>query len=298
MPPHRTRGGGIRRFLVRPLVKRVAAFSRIVERSASAVQKGGTFQSLLAGKDACLSEKDARLAEKDSFFKSVTGEKDARLAEKDARLAEKDARLAEKDVRLAEKDVRLAEKDAAFAKLEAAMSRDLASALHAADMARGVAGSRALFEACMMVLWQQAHAELREQPPEASMTERVRKLLRAPFDGGKFPGLPSALTVAAEDNGVPSMEVVSQARRMYEMLSARVHAEEVGGTAALPAELFAAAGRPALVAFAAIVRAAGRELSLYGLGRMQMPLRLRARVSSTATVEQARAAPMQPEVLV
>ena len=231
-----------------------------------------------------------------ALYQRLLAEKDAVLAEKDAVLAEKDARLKEKGAffasLLAVKDALLEEK----AKLEAASSRELAVALHAADVARGVVGSRALLEACLVALWQQAHAELREQPPDSSMAERARKLLRAPSDGGKFPGLLSALAVAAEDNNVPSAEVISQARRMYETLSSRVHSEELGGTAALPAEVFA--GRPALVAFAAIVRAAGRELSLYGFGRKQVPLRLRVRVGSAASLEQARAAPMQPEVLV
>ena len=249
---------------------------------------GGASLPVIALYQSLLEEKDARLVEKDSRLVAMLAEKDARLVEKDAHLV---GMLAEKDARLVAMDALLLEK----AKLEAANARELAVALHDADVARGIVGSRALFEACLVSLWQQAHAEVREQPPDSSMGERARKLLRAPSDGGKFPGLLSALTVAAEDNGVPAAEVILQARRMYETLSSRVHAEELGGTAALPADVFA--GRPALIAFATIVRAAGRELSLYGLGRKKVPLRLRMRVGSAASLEQARAVPMQPEVL-
>ena len=219
---------------------------------------GGASLPVIALYKRLLAEKDVHLMEKDAHLVAMLAEKDARLVEKDAHLVDM---LAEKDARLVAKDALLLEK----AKLEAAYARELAVALHVADVARGIVGSRALFEACLVSLWQQAHAEVREQPPYSSMGERARKLLRAPSDGGRFPGLLSALTAAAEDNGVPAAEVIFQARRMYETLSSRVHAEELGGTAALPADAFA--GRPALIAFATIVRAAGRELSLYGLGR-------------------------------
>jgi hypothetical protein len=68
--------------------------------------------------------------------KRLLAEKDVHLMEKDAHLV---AMLAEKDARLVAKDALLLEK----AKLEAAYARELAVALHVADVARGIVGSRA-----------------------------------------------------------------------------------------------------------------------------------------------------------
>lgn len=193
---------------------------------------------------------------------------------------------------LKEKDTRLEEKVLAHASA-------LAVALHDADVARAVVTSRVLFDNSLDTLWKQAHAELQLPPPaNVGVSKRAEVLLRSPSAGGKFPGLGHALAVAAEDNDVPPSEVLMQARRLYEILSARVHSVELRGTARLPEDVFEAAGRPAMVAFAGIVRAAGRTLSLYRLGDGEVRLRLRVPVPCSATLEAARAAPLMPEVRV
>ena len=269
----------------------IATLLRTAERNAesrlSAAKRDAESRLSAAKCDA-----ESRLRKQEDLYQLLLKEKDTRLEEKDARLEEKDAHLMKMDTFLKEKDTRLEEKVLAHASA-------LAVALHDADVARAVVTSRVLFDNSLDTLWKQAHAELQLPPPaNVGVSKRAEVLLRSPSAGGKFPGLGHALAVAAEDNDVPPSEVLMQARRLYEILSARVHSVELRGTARLPEDVFEAAGRPAMVAFAGIVRAAGRTLSLYRLGDGEVRLRLRVPVPCSATLEAARAAPLMPEVRV
>ena len=262
----------------------IATLLRTAERNAesrlSAAKRDAESRLSAAKCDA-----ESRLRKQEDLYQLLLKEKDTRLEEKDAHLMKMDTFLKEKDTFLKEKVL--------------AHASALAVALHDADVARAVVTSRVLFDNSLDTLWKQAHAELQLPPPaNVGVSKRAEVLLRSPSAGGKFPGLGHALAVAAEDNDVPPSEVLMQARRLYEILSARVHSVELRGTARLPEDVFEAAGRPAMVAFAGIVRAAGRTLSLYRLGDGEVRLRLRVPVPCSATLEAARAAPLMPEVRV
>ena len=106
---------------------------------------------------------------------------------------------------------------------------------------------------------------------------------------GRCRGLVAYLRVAAADNAVAEKEVLSQARRLYERLSERLHAEPAPGVTCLPAAIFPGSKKAAVVALAAIARFAGRDIELYSeeLGvaiaaaPRQLKLRLRALAASS-----------------
>jgi len=206
-----------------------------------------------------------------SLMRALLAEKDVHLAVAAARLAEAAARLADtvrdKDARLADtmrdKDARLADKDALLAEVRASGAREIALAKHDADVAKGVVNARGLLEACA--------AELSAALVRAG---RVRAGVSPATTSGRLALLFSEcsefvayLELAAADNCVPADVLLRQAKKLYDVLSERVHAEAAGGGAVrLPVELFERSGRPTLVALAALARFAGRDLRLYDLG--------------------------------
>jgi len=210
-----------------------------------------------------LAEKDARLAAAERDMRERLSAKDALLSaaerHKDALLSAKDALIAEKDARLS--DVRKSH------------ARELASAKHAADLARGVLNVRGLFEACLADVWRAAGGRPEDR---ASVSEKLRQLVAA--ESGRCPGLVAYLKMAAADNGVPEPELLRQAGRLYEVLSERLHSDAASGagTTSLPAELFERSGRATMVALAAFVRFTGRNLALYSSDGAAQRLRLRA----------------------
>ena len=186
----------------------------------------------------------------------------ARLAEKDARLAdavrEKDARLADA---VREKDARLLEKDALLAEVRASALRSVSLAKHEADIARGVVNARGLLEACIADLMTSLIAANRinhKSLASTSMSARLALLFE------KCPELIAYLETSAANNSVPPDVLLRQAKKLYDVLSERVHAEAAdGGILTLPVELFERSGRPTLIAFAALASFAGRDLGLY-----------------------------------
>ena len=280
-----------------------AASAPIAARPPAA--RRGTLHLLIGEKDARLVEKDARLVEKNALLV----EKDARLAEKDARLAEKDARLAaalaaaernlrerlvsaERELRgaLAGKDALLAIKDELLAEVRASSSRDVAIAKHAADVAKGVLNVRGLFEACLADIAAAAcrGAASSSSPSSSPLPSAPSALLRLLLGRSSSsaasgappsicPGFVAYLRRAAADNGVPERDMLTQAGRLYDVLSERLHSDAASGagTTRLPAEVFERSGRTTMVALAAVVRFSGRDIALYDATGDAQPLRLR-----------------------
>jgi hypothetical protein len=91
------------------------------------------------------------------------------------------------------------------------------------------------------------------------------------------PGFVAYLRRAAADNGVPERDMLTQAGRLYDVLSERLHSDAASGagTTRLPAEVFERSGRTTMVALAAVVRFSGRDIALYDAAGDAQPLRLR-----------------------
>ena len=130
----------------------------------------------------------------------------------------------------------------------------------------------------------------------------VRGRLRAKFGGGgyhapflfagvsrppvgKCPEIVAYLEAAAADNSMSEKLVVGQARKLYDILSERLHSGAVGSDGApvrMPADVFERSGDPSRAAFAAFVAFAGRDMRLYDTAGCDAlaPLALRARGAS------------------
>ena len=167
------------------------------------------------------------------------------------------ALLAEKDARFADA---VREKDALLSEVRAAALRDVSIAKHDADVARSVVDARSLLEACIADLVGALVSAGRV--PKSAASGSVSKRFALLFtDCREFV---EYLEAAAAENRVPADVLLRQARKLYDVLSERVHAEAAdGGTVGLPVELFVRSGRPTLVALAALARFAGRDLRLY-----------------------------------
>jgi len=265
----------------------------VVGRAAHAGTQRPPFSHATFAIRSLLAEKNARLAEAASHLADIVREKDARLAdavrEKDAHLAkaashladivrDKDAHLAkaashladivrDKDARIAdavrEKNARLAEKDALLATVRASAARDIALAKQVADVANGVVDARGLLEACVAELAAAlvGAGRVRAGILPATVSERLSLLFSECSEFVAY------LKTAAADNNVPADVLLRQAKKLYDVLSERVHSEAAGGgVVRLPVELFQHSGRPTLVALAALARFAGRDLRLYQFG--------------------------------
>ena len=185
-----------------------------------------------------------------------------------ALLVEKDARLPDTvrtmDARLAEKDARLADAGALHFEMRKSAVRDLALAKHDADVARSVVDARGLFEACVAELASQLVNAGRKPPgiAQSSVSARLALLFT------DCPEFVAYLNSVAADNSVPSDVLLRQAKKLYDVLSERLHATKAGGSPVdVSVALFERSGHPTLVAFAALVHFAGRDLRLYKFDR-------------------------------
>ena len=278
-------------------VHSVAARGRASRRARPHVLPTGA-TALVQQLERAISDRDARLAAAERDLQARLADKDARLADKDAaerelqaRLADKDARLADKDARLADKDARLADKDALMKAQLTWASSELATSKYNADVASGILNVRELFEACLADIWRACGPSIYVR---VSTSQKLAQLLSA--SGIRCPGLLTYLHQAAADNGLPEEEVLQQARKLYEALSLRVHADVAEGTTRFfPAQVIDHMGGPATVALAAFVRFTGRDISLYGKDAASLPLRLRRPPLScpcSATAEELQRAPL------
>ena len=245
------------------------------------------FEELLAAKDAQLADKDARIASAEREMKErvATAERElqARVAAAERELKERVA-TAERSAAAAESQLRerLAEKDAGMAAQCLASAQALARAKHETDVARGILNVRGLFEACLAEIWRAS---------EIKGTVSTSKKLEALLAGGGCPGLSAYLQLTAVDNGVPEEEVLRQAKSLYDKLSVRLHADAAEGTSRLPIEVLERWGRPTMVALAAFVSFAGRDLSLYNEEGGDLQLRLRlvpSPIPCKATMEELK----------
>jgi hypothetical protein len=237
--------------------------------------------ALLAGKDAMLAGKDAQLAAADRELHGLLSSRDAQLAAADRELhgllSSRDAQLAAADRELQglleSRDALLREKDARLSDRLVSHARELAIAMHAADLARGVLNVRGLFEACVADVWRESGGLPDDR---GSVSDKLRQLLAA--GPARCPGLVAYMKVAAADNGVPEQDLLRQAGRLYEVLSERLHSDAASGagTTRLPAAVFERSGRATMLALAAFVRFTGRNLALYGSDGKAQRLRLRA----------------------
>jgi len=234
------------------------------------------FEELLAAKDAQLADKDARIASAEREMKERVAAAERELKERVA-TAERSAAAAESQLR-----ERLAEKDAGMAAQCLASAQALARAKHETDVARGILNVRGLFEACLAEIWRAS---------EIKGTVSTSKKLEALLAGGGCPGLSAYLQLTAVDNGVPEEEVLRQAKSLYDKLSVRLHADAAEGTSRLPIEVLERWGRPTMVALAAFVSFAGRDLSLYNEEGGDLQLRLRlvpSPIPCKATMEELK----------
>jgi len=268
---------------------------RFARRAASALARtrfGGAgvprpsspiLHALLVEKNARLAEKDERLEDAKARLAFTVRDKDERLAEKDERLTDTvrtmDARLTDTvrtmDARLADTvrtmDARLADAGALLFEVRKSAVRDLALAKHDADVARSVVDARGLFEACVAELASQLVNAGRKPPgiAQSSVSARLALLFT------DCPEFVAYLNSVAADNSVPSDVLLRQAKKLYDVLSERLHATKAGGGPVdVSVALFERSGHPTLVAFAALVHFAGRDLRLYNFDRSSSSVKL------------------------
>jgi len=217
---------------------------------------------------ALLVEKNARLAEKDERLEDAKARLAFTVRDKDERLAEKDERLTD-TVRTM--DARLADAGALLFEVRKSAVRDLALAKHDADVARSVVDARGLFEACVAELASQLVNAGRKPPgiAQSSVSARLALLFT------DCPEFVAYLNSVAADNSVPSDVLLRKAKKLYDVLSERLHATKAGGGPVdVSVALFERSGHPTLVAFAALVHFAGRDLRLYNFDRSSSSVKL------------------------
>jgi len=230
-------------------------------------------------------EKDARLAAAAAHLASVEADKDARLAAAAAHLAsmerDKDARITsmerDKDARISSMDAHLASveraRDAVLLLERTSAARDVSLAKHAADVARGVLDARGLFESALAEIVRRCESRGRGPAPP-TVSAQLEWLF-----GGKCPEFVAYVKAAAADNETSEKHVLKQARKLFDVLSERPHSGAIGSAGApvrMPADLFERSGAPTLIAFAALVAFAGRDLRLYDFGGGDVAVKLRA----------------------
>jgi hypothetical protein len=171
-------------------------------------------------------------------------EKDARLAEKDKEMA---ARLADKDARLADKDARLADKDTHFAREMEFHNKEL-------DVARGRVTTRAGLEAAIERLSVEASI-----PLSMSTTAALKMLL----DGRTCPGLTNLFAVGASENALKKAQLVADGKDLYNTLSKPLHTTHVGHALDAVQVKSIDGGTSSLLAYALIMSASHRNVTLY-----------------------------------
>ena len=205
------------------------------------------------------------------FLKSVIAEGQRREAEGQRREAEE---RAERSLRAAETarahEAAHTAQAAQWAQHEAALVEKMAALAHELDMARGAVRARALLEACLRHI-SQARQRLAATAVPTSPSGAASALL----DGSTYPALMAYMKASALANGADDAVVLARARKLHGSLSGPMREVTAGGT---PAELLAAPARDreALIAFAVLVRFAGRDPGLYAKSgaRTQLVLRV------------------------
>jgi len=235
-------------------------------------------RALLDASDKSFALMDARLAD-------MAREKNESFALMDARLAdmarEKNERLAdmarEKNERLGDAAARLAEvvraRDELLAVERVWHARELALAKHEADVARGIVNARGLFESALADIVRLFESRGRGPVPP-SVSARLAWLFL-----GTCPEFVAYLKAAAADNSTDEKLVIQQARKLFDVLSERLHSGALASADApvrMPSEVFERSGDPTKVAFAAFVAFAGRDLRLYDFAGCDVAVKLRA----------------------
>jgi len=240
----------------RALLTTIADAARAPPLASLLKFSAATLRVLIVEKDTRLAEKDARLAAAAAHLASVERDKDARIASMDAHLA---------SVERARDAVLLLERTSA--------ARDVSLAKHAADVARGVLDARGLFESALAEIVRRCESRGRGPAPP-TVSAQLEWLF-----GGKCPEFVAYVKAAAADNETSEKHVLKQARKLFGVLSERPHSGAIGSAGApvrMPADLFERSGAPTLIAFAALVAFAGRDLRLYDFGGGDVAVKLRA----------------------
>jgi hypothetical protein len=205
----------------------------------------------------------------------------ALLDASDKSFALMDARLAdmarEKNERLGDAAARLAEvvraRDELLAVERVWHARELALAKHEADVARGIVNARGLFESALADIVRLFESRGRGPVPP-SVSARLAWLFL-----GTCPEFVAYLKAAAADNSMDEKLVIQQARKLFDVLSERLHSGALASADApvrMPSEVFERSGDPTKVAFAAFVAFAGRDLRLYNFAGGDVAVKLRA----------------------
>jgi hypothetical protein len=221
----------------------------------------------------------------DAQFLSVIAEGQRREAEGQRREAEERTERALRAAELAHAhEVARAAQAAQWAQHEAALVEKMAGLAHELDMARGAVRARALLEACLRHI-----AVARQKLSAATVPTSPSGAATTLLDGSTYPALVAYLAASAAENGADTALVLARARKLYGALCGPLHEVTSGGT---PAELFAAPerDREALIAFAALVRFAGRDPGLYTKDGARTRLVLRVPPSGLTTTAAALAA--------
>jgi hypothetical protein len=185
--------------------------------------------------------------------------------------------FAQMDARLGDAAARLTEvmraRDELLASERKSFLRDLAIAKREADVARGIVNARGLFESALADI-----LRLYESRGRGPVPPTVSAQLAWLFSS-KNPELVVYLEAAAADNSMAEKQVVGQARKLFDILSERLHSGAIASAnapACMPAEVFERSGDPTKVAFAAFVAFAGRDLRLYDFAGCDVAVKLRA----------------------
>ena len=221
-------------------------------------------------------------------FLSVIAEGQRREAEGQRREAEERTERALRAAELAHAhEVARAAQAAQWAQHEAALVEKMAGLAHELDMARGAVRARALLEACLRHI-----GGARQKLSAATVPTSPSGAASTLLDGSTYPALVAYLGASATENGADAALVLARARKLYGALCGPMHEVTAGGT---PAELFAAPvrDREALIAFAVLVRFAGRDPGLYTKDGARTRLVLRVPPSGLhATPAELAAAPL------
>jgi hypothetical protein len=176
---------------------------------------------------------------------------------------------------------------AQWAQHQAALVEKIAGLSHELDIWRGAVRARALLEACLSHIgW--ARRKL-SAATAASVPTPLSAAASTLLDGSTYPALVAYLGASALANGADATQVLARARKLCGALCGPITAD---GT---PAELFAAPvrDRETLIAFAVLVRFAGRDPGLYTKDGARTRLVLRVPPSGLhATPAELAAAPL------
>jgi len=229
------------------------------------------------------------------FLKAVIADGQRREAEGQRREAEGQRREAEERAERATLAAEMARaheatcaaQAAKWALQEAMLVEKMAVLVHELDMARGAVRARALLETCLRHI-----AGARKVLAAVSVPTSPSGAAATLLDGSTYPALVAYLRASAVANGADDSLVLARARKLYGSLCGPLHEVTAGGT---PAELFAAPARDreTLIAFAVLVRFAGRDPGLYAKSGARTQLVLRVPPSGLhATAADLAAAPL------